>query len=194
MQPWAQELGRGHDPVPVRAVGRTAILGVPGRRQQAVRSGHNLGQERLPGRGRIPVDLHSALETGRQEPGIALPLGPGGQLRLLHPGPRAEQLPDAVRPQIVRCPSPPRAPRWASCLGPLAGTGPAAGPASGPIPGCAERARASAHAAPVAPGNAAACSAGYPCMVREGSSPWRDRPWGPWVRVSVTTQSWVVTP
>ena len=27
---------------------------------------------------------------------------------------------------------------------------------------------------------------GDPCMVDEGSSPWRDRPWGPWVRVRET--------
>ena len=72
-----------------------------GRRQQAVRIGHDLGQERLPGRGLIPVDRCGALETGRQVPGIALSRGPGGQLRPLHPGQRAQQLPDAVRQQIV---------------------------------------------------------------------------------------------
>ncbi len=101
VQQLAQELGRGHDLAPVRAVGRTASLGVPGRRQQAVRIGHDLGQERLPGRGLIPVDLRRALDTGRQVAGIALPRGPGGQLPILHPGQRPEQLADAVRQQIV---------------------------------------------------------------------------------------------
>ena len=86
VQQLAQELGRGHDLAPLRAVGRTASLGVPGRRQQAVRVGHDLGQERLPGRGLIPVDLRRALDTGRQVARIALPRGPGGQLPILHPG------------------------------------------------------------------------------------------------------------
>ena len=86
VQQLAQELGCRHNPAPVGAVGRTGSLGVSGRRQQPVRIGHNLSQERLPGRRLIPVDLRGALETGRQVPGIALSLGPGGQLRLLHPG------------------------------------------------------------------------------------------------------------
>ncbi len=55
--------------------GRTGILGVPGLRQQAVRIGHNLGWERLPGPGLIPVELRGAFETGREVPGKALPLG-----------------------------------------------------------------------------------------------------------------------
>ncbi len=89
VQQLAQELGRGHDLAPLRAVGRPARLGVPGLRQQAVRIGHDLGQERLPGRGLIPVDLRRALDTGRQVAGIALPGGPGNQLPILHPGQRA---------------------------------------------------------------------------------------------------------
>ena len=55
--------------------GRTGILGVAGLRQQAVRIGHNLAWERLPGPGLIPVELRGALETGREVPGKALPLG-----------------------------------------------------------------------------------------------------------------------
>ena len=86
VQQLAQELGRGHDLAPLRAVGRAVILDVPGRRQQAVRVGHDLGQSRLPGRRLIPVDLRRALDTGRQVAGIALPRGPGGQLAILHPG------------------------------------------------------------------------------------------------------------
>ncbi len=101
VQQLAQELGRGHDLAPLRAVGRTVILDVPGRRQQAVRVGPDLGQSRLPGRRLIPVDLRRALDTGRQVPGIALPRGPGGQLPILHPGQGPEQLADAVRQQIV---------------------------------------------------------------------------------------------
>ena len=101
VQQWAQELGRGYDLAPLRAGGRPASLGFLGRRQQAVRIGHDLGQERLPGRGLIPVDLRRALDTGRQVAGIALPGGPGGQLPILHPGQGPEQLADAVRPQIV---------------------------------------------------------------------------------------------
>ena len=89
VQQWAQELGRGPDLAPLRAVGRPARLGVPGLRQQAVRIGHDLGQSRLPGRGLIPVELRRALDTGRQVAGIALPGGPGNQLPILHPGPRA---------------------------------------------------------------------------------------------------------
>ena len=101
VQQLAQELGRGHDLAPVRAVGRTGSLGVSGPRQQVVCIGHNLGQERLPGRRLIPVDLRGALETDRQVPSIALPLGPGGQLRVLYPSQCAQQLADAVRQQIV---------------------------------------------------------------------------------------------
>ena len=74
-----------------------------GGRQQAVRIGHNLGQESLPGRGLIPGDLRGSLETGRQVPGIALPLGQGGRLTLS--GTRASlrsswQMPSASRLQV----------------------------------------------------------------------------------------------
>ncbi len=89
VQQLAQELGRGCDLAPLRAVDRLARLGVPGLRQQAVRIGHDLGQERLPGRRLIPVDLRRAFDTGRQVAGIALPGGPGNQLPILHPGQRA---------------------------------------------------------------------------------------------------------
>ena len=123
---------------------------------------------------------HILMQQWAQElgvPGIALPLGPGAQFLILHPGQRAQQLPDAVCKQIVRCPSPLRALEWASCPGPLAVLAPAAGPASGPIPGCAERALASAHAAPVAPGNAAASSAQRvapppPALPSSSGPPW----------------------
>ena len=63
--------------------------------------GYNLGQKSLPCGGLIPIDLRSALETGRQVPGIALPLGSGGQFPILYPGQRAQQLTDAVRQKIV---------------------------------------------------------------------------------------------
>ena len=83
-----------HDAVPAHPLAYA-------RRRQAVRIGSNPNQERLTGRRLIPVDRRGALETGRQVPGISLPRGPGGQLRPLQLGQRAQQLADAVRQQIV---------------------------------------------------------------------------------------------